>query len=97
MWAVMRAASEQWQPAVEPHQIDETAEPYLSDEEFDDIANVTELLAEMASLRDLGLFFGLPQSMVDAVVQDRLRAKLVPSAAQPKGPIAFVAKKKSRE
>lgn len=96
MHAVVRAASEQWHPAVDPHQVDETAEPYLSDEEFDDITNVTELMAEMAFLREVGLFFGMPQPMVDSVVQDRLRMKLIPSHV-PKGPIAFVAKKKGKQ
>lgn len=96
MQAVVRAASEQWQPALDPHQVDETSAPYLSDEEFDDITNVTELMAEMAFLREFGLFFGMPQNIVDSVVQERLKAKLIPHG-HPKAPIAFVAKKKSRE
>jgi hypothetical protein len=96
MHALIRAASEQWQPAIDSHQIDETASPYLSDEEFDDIANVTELMAEMASLRDIGLFFGLPKEMVDSVVQDRLRAKLVPMAPSKKNAV-FVSSKRRAE
>lgn len=96
MAAVMRAASEHWQPAVEAHHVDETATPYLSDEEFDDIANVTELMAEMASLRDIGMFFGLPQPMMDAVVQERLRSKLTP-AGPAKGPVFVASKRKSKE
>lgn len=94
MLAVMRAAAQHWQPAVESHQVDETAQPYLSDEEFDDIANVTELMAEMASLRDIGLFFGLPASMVDTVVQERLRIKLAPAGAA-KGPVFVASKRKT--
>jgi hypothetical protein len=97
MAAVMRAAAEHWQPAVESHQVDETAVPYLSDEEFDDIANVTELMAEMASLRDIGFFFGLPQPMIDAVVQERLRAKLVPTSGGVKGPVFVASKRKSKD
>lgn len=97
MQAVIRAASEQWQPAVDSHQIDETATPYLSDEEFDDIANVTELMAEMASLRDLGLFFGLPKDMIDNVVQDRLRTKLVPTGPTAKKNTVFVSSKRKTD
>lgn len=88
MRAIVWAASEQWKPALQAHQVDETAEPYLSDEEFDDIVNVTELMAEMAYVRDLGLFFELPKEMMESVIQDRLRAKLVPTQNQKKsGPI----------
>jgi hypothetical protein len=97
MQAVIRAANEQWQPAVDSHQIDEMASPYLSDEEFDDIANVTELMAEMASLREFGLFFGLPKDMIDSVVQDRLRAKLVPVGSAAKKNAVFVSSKRRAE
>lgn len=96
MQALMAAASENWRPALEPNQIDETI-PYLSDEEFDDVANVTELMAEMSTLRAFALFLGVPEHIIDPVVQGRLANKLIPNSPTRNKPPFFVVKKQDKK
>ncbi len=80
MLAMARAASERWKPALSVFDVDETAGPIIGDDEFSDIVDVTELTGEVALLRHIGLFMGLPAEIVDAVAAERLRTLVLPAS-----------------
>ena len=81
--ALVRAVSERWRPQQSVWETPETAGPIIGDDEYDDLLYVIESVNEARVLRALGAFAGLPSSMMDEIVQEKLRAKLVPNRSAP--------------
>lgn len=82
MTALVRAASERWNPRVSVLEVDETSTLVFSDEEYADVLSVVEAMSEAQLLRAIAKFVQLPEAMVEGIVQERLRNRLEPHAGR---------------
>lgn len=80
MTAITRAAAEKWVPAQSALEVNETSGPVLGDDEFTDIVDITEILAEATMIRSLGLYLEVPEPILDEVIVQRLLSQTTPSA-----------------
>lgn len=96
MVALVRAAFERWKPAQSVYNADETGPLVFSDEEYAVYISMVERLGEVVLTSELAKFMGLPTAMVDAVIAEKLRQKLVPSAPLGNGAVPFVVKRSAR-
>lgn len=79
MSALSVAATARWQQYKVLHEIDENSAPVMGDEEYDDFLALAEDLAQHALFREVALFMGLPQEVVDNVLTQALAADFIAS------------------
>jgi hypothetical protein len=89
MTALTRAAASRWRAAQSVYDTDETSALVFSDEEYADFLAVVEMMGEAEMLRTIGCFVGLPVDILDDIVHEKLKGKLVP---MPRKALPFVIK-----
>jgi hypothetical protein len=77
MTALSVAATARWKPAQLVHETDENSAPVMGDDEYADFLKLVEDLAEHAIFREVALFMGLPEAVVDQVLTQALTTDFV--------------------
>lgn len=73
MMALIVMATARWQPATSLLETDENSSPIMGDDEYSEFLALVENMAEHAMFREVALFMGLPEHVVDEVLLHSLR------------------------
>lgn len=77
MAALTVAATSRWVPGQDAYDTDENESPAFGDEEYADFLAMVEEVGEAAMFQGIAGFFGIPGNVVNEVLVDALKAKLV--------------------
>ncbi len=90
--ALVRAANNRWEPGRSVLETDETDTPVFSDQEYGDFVSLVEVLGHAEWTRQMMAFLRLPAPMIDTLVEEMLRARLV-TGGRRSGGMPFVVRK----
>lgn len=93
MVALATAAIKRWQPDATLHETDEDGPPVL---DLDDFLETVDEVGECAMLREIAIFFGLPSTLVDLVLTEKLRSAYVTVPPPRKNDKGFTVKRARR-
>lgn len=80
MVALATAATNRWNPDANLHDTDEDGPPVL---DLDEFLETIDEIGECAMIRSVAYFFGLPNSLVDPLISEKLRSAYVSLPAPP--------------
>lgn len=77
MAALTVAATSRWVPGQDAYDTDENESPAFGDEEYADLLALVEEVAEAAMFKGIAGFFSIPEGVINEVLVEALKTKLV--------------------
>lgn len=96
MVALATAATKRWNPDIDLHDADEDGPPVL---DLDEFLETIDEIGECAMIKAVAKFMGLPDSIVDPLISEKLRSAYVTLPAPPvkRNDQGFIVKRARRE